>query len=152
MKSCSGLSGELETERALLHTVLEQMPGGVIIAAAPSGRFLLANRQLAAILGRPVPMAENLQDYDHYRGLHPDGRPFGPQDYPLARFLTSGKNTLEEEINFIRGDGSRGVIQVSAAPVRNAEGRSSPRWPLTGTSRPASRPTGKSCAWPPFPN
>ena len=102
------VSGELETERALLHTVLEQMPAGVIIAAAPSGRFLLANRQLAAILGRAVPMAKNLQEYDHYRGLHPDGRPFGPQDYPLAQCLISGKHTLEQEINFIRADGSPG--------------------------------------------
>ena len=45
------VSGELDTERALLRTVLEQMPAGVIISEAPSGRFLLANQQLAAILG-----------------------------------------------------------------------------------------------------
>ena len=116
------VSGELDTERALLRTVLEQMPAGVIIAAAPSGRFLLVNRQLAAILGHAVPMAKSLQEYKHYRGLHPDGRPFGPQDYPLAQSLASGKNTLEQEINFIRADGSPGVIQVSANPVRNAQG------------------------------
>ena len=116
------VSGELETERALLRTVLEQMPAGVIIAAAPSGRFLLANRQLAAILGRAVPMAKNLQDYDHYRGLHPDGRPFASQDYPLAHALTTGKKTIEKEINILRGDGSPAVIQVSAAPVRNTRG------------------------------
>ncbi len=116
------VSGELETERALLRTVLEQMPAGVIIAAAPSGRFLLANRQLAAILGRAVPMAGNLQEYDHYQGLHPDGRPFGPQDYPLAHCLTSGQQTLDAEINFIRVDGSPGIMQVSAAPVRNTQG------------------------------
>ena len=116
------VSGELETERALLRTVLEQMPAGVIIAEAPSGRFLLANRQMAAIIGRAVPMAKNLADYDHYRGLHPDGRRFGPKDYPLAHCLTSGEKILEQEINFIRADGSPGVIQVSATPVRNARG------------------------------
>jgi PAS domain S-box-containing protein len=102
--------------------VLEQMPAGVIIAEAPSGRFLLANQQMAAIIGRAVPLAKNLQDYDHYRGLHPDGRRFSPQDYPLAYCLTSGEKTLDEEINFIRADGSPGVIQVSATPVRNARG------------------------------
>lgn len=114
------VSGELETERALLHTILEQMPAGVIVAAAPSGRFLLANQQMAAIIGRAVPMAKTLADYDHYRALHPDGRPFSSKDYPLAHCLTSGEKTLEEEINFIRADGSQGVIQVSASPVRNA--------------------------------
>ena len=116
------VSGELDTERALLRTVLEQMPAGVIIAAAPSGRFLLANRQLAAIFGHAVPMAKSLQEYKHYRGLHPDGRPFDQQDYPLAQSLASGKKTLEQEINFIRADGSPAVIQVSANPVRNAQG------------------------------
>ncbi|MFI5330147.1 MAG: PAS domain-containing protein [Desulfobaccales bacterium] len=116
------VSGDLETERALLHTVLEQMPAGVIIAEAPSGRFLLANQKMAAIIGRAVPLAKSLKDYDHYRGLHPDGRPFGPQDYPLAHCLTSGKQTLEQEINFIRADGSPGVIQMSASPVRNTRG------------------------------
>ena len=116
------VSGELETERALLQTVLEQMPAGVIIAEAPSGRFLLANQQMAAIIGRAVPMAKNLQDYDHYRGLHPDGRPFASKDYPLAQCLTYGEKMLDEEINFLRADGSPGVIQISATPVRNAQG------------------------------
>ncbi len=88
------LSQDLETERALLRTVLEQMPGGVIVAEAPSGKFLLANQQLAAILGRPVPLADGLENYAHFHGLHPDGRPYEPQDYPLARCLSRGERIL----------------------------------------------------------
>ena len=116
------LSQDLETERALMRTVLEQMPGGVIVAEAPFGKFLLANQQLEAIFGHPVPMADSLENYSHFRGLHPDGRPYEPQDYPLARCLIRGERFFEEEISIIRGDGARGVIQVSAAPVRNANG------------------------------
>jgi len=116
------LSQDLETERALLRTVLEQMPGGVIIAEAPSGKFLLANQQLEAILGRPVSMADCLENYHHFQGLRPDGSSYRPQDYPLARCLTQGEKISEEEINIIRGDDSRGIIMVSAAPVHNANG------------------------------
>jgi PAS domain S-box-containing protein len=116
------LSQDLETERTLLHTVLEQMPGGVIVAEAPSGKFLLANQQLEAILGWPVPMADCLENYHHYQGLRPDGSPYQPHDYPLARCLTQGKKIFEEEINIIRGDDSPGFIQVSASPVRNRRG------------------------------
>ena len=45
---------ELDGERALLHTVLEQMPAGLIVAA-PSGKLLLVNPQMEAILGRRYP-------------------------------------------------------------------------------------------------
>lgn len=116
------LSQDLETERALLRTVLEQMPGGVIIAEASSGRFLLANQQLEAILGRPVSMADSLENYSHFLGLYADGRPYVPQDYPLARCLLRGERIFEEEVSIIRGDDSRGVVQISAAPVRNSKG------------------------------
>ena len=58
------------------------------------------------IIGVCIPMAA------------PSARKITP--WPIA--LTSGKKTLEQEINFIRADGSPGVIQVSAAPVRNAQG------------------------------
>jgi PAS domain S-box-containing protein len=116
------LSQDLETERTLMRTVLEQMPGGVIVAEAPSGKFLLANQQLEAIFGHPVPMTECLENYSHFSGLHPDGRPYQPQDYPLARCLMHGEKISEDEIGIIRGDVARGVIQVSAVPVRNANG------------------------------
>ncbi len=118
------LSQDLESERALLPTVLDQMPGGVIVVEAPSGKLLLANQQVEVILGRPVPFADSRENYAHFQGLHPDGRPYEPQDYPLTRCLTRGENIFEEEIAIIRGDGSRGVIQVNAAPVRNCQGKS----------------------------
>jgi PAS domain S-box-containing protein len=118
------LSLEVEADRALLSMVLEQMPGGVIVAEAPSGKFHLVNRQMEAILGRPVPMADCLEHYAHFhQGLHAGGQPLQPRDYPLARCLTTGEKVVEEEVGITRGDGSLGVIQVSAAPVYNRRGQ-----------------------------
>jgi PAS domain S-box-containing protein len=114
---------ELEAERALLKTVLEQMPGGIIIAAAPSGKFLLVNRQMAKIFGHPVSQEDSLETYSHDRAFRPDGSSFKPGEFPLARAISVGQVVIEEEISFIREDGAFRTIQVSAAPVRDRLGR-----------------------------
>jgi PAS domain S-box-containing protein len=114
---------ELEAERALLKTVLEQMPGGVIIAAAPTGKFLLVNRQMSKILGHPLSLEDSLKKYAHYQLLHPDGQPLPPEEYPLARALAVGKGTKEEVIDLVRDDGSIRTLRVSAEPIRDRLGR-----------------------------
>jgi PAS domain S-box-containing protein len=43
-------TAQIEHDRALLETVLRQMPAGVMVAEAPSGRLLLGNEQMTRIL------------------------------------------------------------------------------------------------------
>src|SRR5213592_1593604 len=62
-----------EAERARLEAVLHQLPAGVVIVDAATGRILHSNRQVEEILRRPLPPL--LDRYDEFRGLHPDGRP-----------------------------------------------------------------------------
>ncbi len=112
---------ELEGERALLRTVLEQMPAGLIVAA-PAEKLLLGNPQMEAILGRPLSQDDGLEHYDLFLGRHGDGSPFARKDYPLACCLNRGEMVSEEEFGFLRSDGSTGFVQVSAAPVRNPQG------------------------------
>ncbi len=112
---------ELEGERALLRTVLEEMPAGLIVAA-PSGKLLLGNPQMEAILGGPLSQDDGLEHYGLFLGRHGDGSPFARKDYPLACCLTRGELVSDEEFGFIRTDGSTGFVQVSAAPVRNRQG------------------------------
>lgn len=112
---------ELDGERALLRTVLEQIPAGLIVAA-PSGKLLLRNPQVEAILGRPLSQDDGLEHSSLLLGRHADGNPFARKDYPLARCLARGETVSEEEFGFLRSDGSQGVVQVSAAPVRNLHG------------------------------
>jgi PAS domain S-box-containing protein len=112
---------ELEGERALLRTVLEQMPAGLIIAA-PSGKLLLGNPQMEAILGRPLSQDDCLEHYALFLGRHGEGSPLAREDYPLACCLTRGERVSEEDLEFLRSDGSLGVVRVNAAPVRNRQG------------------------------
>jgi PAS domain S-box-containing protein len=113
---------EVEAARKLLETVVHQMPAGVIIAEAPSGRTLLANERVRTILGHDALPTRQVGDFASYTAVHPDGRPFAAGEYALTRAL-GGEAVLDEEILFIRPDGSRRILSASAAPVYDSDGR-----------------------------
>ncbi|BAS60210.1 PAS/PAC sensor hybrid histidine kinase (plasmid) [Leptolyngbya boryana NIES-2135] len=111
---------ELSTERAQFEAVLRQMPAGVIIAHAPSGKLILGNQQVEQIWRQPFLSANNINEYGVYQGFHPDGKLYQPEEWPLARSLMTGEIVDQEEIRFVRGDGLKGVINVSSTPVYNS--------------------------------
>jgi signal transduction histidine kinase len=105
-----------------LAALLEQMPIGVIVAQAPSGRLLLANSEVDRLWRSPFTLAKSIDDYGQFHAFHPDGSPFAPTDWPLARAITAGETVRELPIDIERGDGSRGTFAISAAPLRDEEG------------------------------
>ena len=115
---------QTEAERSWLKTVLDRMPAGVIIGEAPSGKLLLANRQAEQIWGRPIGLGAGTSEYGEYRGFHPEnGRRYDPEEWPLARSIATGETVTDEEIDYLRGDGTRGTMLVSSAPIESPDGR-----------------------------
>ncbi|QRN97812.1 PAS domain S-box protein [Archangium violaceum] len=114
---------QLEQEHRRLKAVLQQLPQGVLLAEAPSGRILMANEQMERIHRRPVPPDWGPEQYTAFTGFHPDGRPYLPDEWPLVRALTRGEVVRGEVLDVLREDGSRLTLEVSAGPVRDAEGR-----------------------------
>ncbi|MET0399049.1 MAG: ATP-binding protein [Longimicrobiaceae bacterium] len=112
----------LQAERAQLAAIVHQIPAGVIVAEAPSGKILVANERVAEIWQRGSHTAESVDAYDTYRGFHPDGTPYAPGDWPLARAITSGEVIRNQRIEILRLNGTKGTILVSAAPIRDARG------------------------------
>jgi PAS domain S-box-containing protein len=112
----------LQESEARLQAVLQQLPSGVMIAEAPSGRLIQASRQVEAIWRRPTVFADSIDGYGAYQGFHPDGRPYAPEEWPLARALKTGETVLAEEIRIARGDGTTGWISMNAAPLRDEAG------------------------------
>ena len=106
-----------ESER--LQTVLQQMPSGVIIADAPSGRLVTGNPQVARIWRHDFYASVDVTDYAGYKGFHTDGRPYEPQEWPLARSIQKAETVTGEEIRILRGDGTFGTILVSSSPILN---------------------------------
>ncbi len=117
------LMRQVEAERARLETVLRQMPAGVIIAEAPSGRIIQGNRQAEQIWGHPLLGSEDIGQYAEWQGLHADDRPYEGHEWPLARSIATGEIVSNEEITFVRSDGSHGVMLVNSAPIRDSDGQ-----------------------------
>lgn len=113
---------ELASERSLLHAVLSQMPPGVVVAE-PTGRIILMNEQATGIMDHPDRVASRIEEYAEYRFLHPDGRPYEPEEYPLARSLEKGEMVMGEEARLILPDGTAKVLRANASPIRDPEGK-----------------------------
>ncbi|MCW3054392.1 MAG: two-component sensory box histidine kinase/response regulator [Chthonomonadales bacterium] len=116
-----------EMEQALrenderLRAILDQTPAGIIFAEAPSGRIVLANREMDRILGRSVALSTDASDYDP-SVCRMDGKPMLPEDYPLSRVIRHGEVVSHEEILIERPDGNRLVCLANAGPIYNNEG------------------------------
>jgi signal transduction histidine kinase len=106
-----------------LAAVLRQLPTGVVVAELPSGRVVQGSDRLAEIWRRPLGSTVEADDYTTWEGLHPDGRPYLPEEWPLTRSLHAGEVVEQEEIEIVRGDGSRGVVLVSSAPIDDDVGQ-----------------------------
>ncbi len=117
------LLADIEAERSRLATVLDQLPVGVMLAEAPSGRVVLGNRQVESVLRMPFIQAEHIGDYSSYPGYHANGRPYQPEEWPLARSLRTGEVVQGEEIEFRNQDGQRTAILTSSAPIRDRMGQ-----------------------------
>ncbi len=117
----AGAEHRCELLRSLLETILEQIPSGVVFGEAPEGRLILGNHQAERILRARFLPAPTIEAYQVYRGFHPDGRPYEPEEWPMARAL-KGEVVHDEEVHLLRGDGTLGITLQSAAPIRDPEG------------------------------
>jgi PAS domain S-box-containing protein len=114
---------ELSAQHQKLTEVLRHMPAGVMIAEAPSGKLIMGNGQVAQIWRHEFLPSTNVEEYRAYKGFHPDGRPYEPQEWPLARSIMAGEVVTNEEIEILRGDGTRGALISNSAPIRDGAGR-----------------------------
>jgi PAS domain S-box-containing protein len=110
------LGGE---ERGLLETVLTQSPHGILVSDK-HGKLILQNRASERIWAGSA-TAEDIEGWGKYRAFHPDGRPFEPGDWSMARCLLLGEIIEAEEVHYQRFDGTHGVLLGSCAPIRGRD-------------------------------
>jgi PAS domain S-box-containing protein len=117
------LLGQLEAERTRLETVLQQLPAGVAIVEAPSGRLILHNEEAERLLHRPLAPLVGANGLPLYTAVHPEGSPYSPDDYPIVRSMEHGEVVHSETILFRRADAGLTYLSVNSAPIRDPEGR-----------------------------
>jgi PAS domain S-box-containing protein len=108
--------------RQLLEAVVNEMPVGVIVADAPSGRIVISNVEMDRIVRGRYEHSQSIAQGRAYRGFHEDGRTYRPEDLPLARSALDGETVREEELAIEAADGERVMISVSSMPIRSEEG------------------------------
>jgi PAS domain S-box-containing protein len=114
------LNEKIRKERARLHTVLEQMPAGVVMAEAETGRVTLHNRMAEELLGE-FPVVETFSEYEKFGIIHPDGTPYRWDEYPMARAIREGAPVHQSHLRLPGPEGDV-VFSVSAAPIRDENG------------------------------
>src|SRR5215207_10862821 len=120
-----------DIERAAFEEVLRQMPAAVIVVEARSGEIVFTNTEAQQwteqVLGQRVPSElgqyRDLQDSSNFQMLHPDGRSYEVEEWPLTRSIRSGEEIRDEEIIYRLADGSRLWSRYNSSPIHNDEGR-----------------------------
>jgi signal transduction histidine kinase len=110
----------------ILEAVIRQLPVGVAVAEAPSGRLVLVNDRLRSAWGvanADDPSAQGATaPRPRMAGYHLDGRRYRDGEWPLDRSLRLGEIVTDERIEVTLADGSRGVMSVSSGPVLDEHG------------------------------
>ncbi len=117
----SDASGKMENK--VLEIMLEHIPAGIVIENAATGRITFESRHAAEIWRRASPTPYEKIRYSAYEGFHPDGRPYKPEEWPLARSLLAGEIVIDEEIRFRREDGALGEMSASSRPILDSNGQ-----------------------------
>ncbi|HYL16111.1 MAG TPA: hypothetical protein VEV41_23970 [Terriglobales bacterium] len=117
------VTAQLKQEHALLLSVLQYLPCGVVIASAPSGRLIMGNHVMEDILRQPFEGLKDVLNRRQWKLLHPDGRPYKDDEWPMARAILYGEVVAGEISKIQRADRSYGYVIANAAPLRDHRGK-----------------------------
>ncbi len=114
---------DVEAQRARLHTILDQLPEGVMLVEA-DGHISYTNCTAEYLLGvptsrqvnEPLPRAPLA-----HSAMHLDGRPISPEDFLLSRAL-QGEDIISRETLIKRPNGSTIIVLTSTVPLRDEHG------------------------------
>jgi PAS domain S-box-containing protein len=121
------IARERDAEGRQLRTVLEQAPLAIAITG-PAGEIRFSNPTFERLWGRPAEDTRAEAYSEAYTGYHMDGRPIDSQEWAGARAVLHGEVVEGEVIQIVqagrRGEkGRRLTVWISAAPIRDADGR-----------------------------
>jgi signal transduction histidine kinase/GAF domain-containing protein len=133
---------EADARRALLQTVMDELPSGVCLVRGLDARLIVANRAAAVVWGAPwpegVPMRQFL-DQCGTRILAPDGRELAPDDWATLRTLRTGEDVRHFQEVIRQANGLALPILYNAVAVDSGSlGLAHPDEHLSGQPEPAA--------------
>ena len=111
-----------EERRDHLHVILDQLPAGVWIHAAPDGQIESANAAAVELLLGPAALPGVLPAYGRsFQFFEADGTPISHDERPGIRALC-GDVVRNRQLELRRADGQHIPVLVQAAPLRDTTG------------------------------
>ena len=111
---------ETEARRALLQTVIDELPSGVYLVRGPDARLVLANRAAAAVWGAPWRQGQPMSEFLATNGIrvfHVDGRPFAPEEFATLRAVRTGEAVRHHQEIIRHPDGTSLSVLVNAVAL-----------------------------------
>lgn len=116
-------TAELEHERAQLDSVIAQLPVGILIADAETRRLVGSNQLAADLIGLELSAGAPVSELERARLRTRDGHDVPLDELPLLRALRDGTAVDAELFVHERAGSPPRLLEVSASPVRGADGR-----------------------------
>ncbi len=112
----------VEEQRDVLRIILDSLPAGVVIMAAPDARIELINQAFAEMLFEPASPPGRLPVYNRdLRMLNADGTPVPHDQRPAIRALR-GEETRNQQYLLENSRGKQVPILAQAVPLTDASG------------------------------
>ena len=117
----AGGAAEVEGQRLLLEAVIDDIPVGLVVVDR-EGQVVRANVEALRLLGCDSIAAPEFTGWRETEAYHPDGRRVGPDEWPLARTLSTGAIVDGERFELVIGAG-RPVVEINTAPIVSETGK-----------------------------
>jgi PAS domain S-box-containing protein len=114
----------LDRQNGTLKSLLENLPAGVFMVEAPSGKPIFANSTALTLLGRgiqPAATANNISEvYEAFK--RPGNAPYPAEEMPIIRGMR-GETSHIDDMVVVRPDGTETLLEVFGSPVTDKQGR-----------------------------
>src|SRR5947207_3530485 len=111
---------ETEARRALLQTVIDELPSGVYLVRGREARLVLANRAVTEVWGASWTYGQPMSDFlktNDIRVFHADGRPMALEDLATLMVLQTGESVHHYQETLVHRDGTTLPILVNAVAI-----------------------------------
>ena len=111
---------ETEAQRALLQTVIDELPSSVYLVRGRDARLVLANRATAAVWGASWAYGQPMREFLATNGIrvfHVDGRPLATAEFATLRAVQTGESVRHHQEIIVHRDGTTLPVLVNAVAL-----------------------------------
>lgn len=113
---------QTEDEYRRIELILENVPAGVCVIDADTGKVVIANRNASQLFGQPLTPGSVVPILsDSYALCQPSGEPYPLAELPLGKAVLGGISSVTDDVTLIRPDGQKINLLMGAAPLSTSE-------------------------------